>query len=106
MLMAGKVSQAAVLAAAAYRDEETFRRITGVTQSKLVVDTHERNTHVCNTITAIPCIALTTRSKPGCMLALYDHEDKNPHESTAHSSPAHANPAVIPDNVLAEDGVL
>lgn len=44
--MTGKISQAAVLAAAAYRDEETFRRVTGITSSKLVIDKDERNTHV------------------------------------------------------------
>ena len=46
MLMAGKVSQAALLATAAYKDEAGFRRATGVSCSRLVVDTHERNTHV------------------------------------------------------------
>ena len=46
MLIAGKISQAAVFSAAAYRDEETFRRTTGIAKCKLIVDKDERNTHV------------------------------------------------------------
>ena len=45
VLIAGKISQAAVLAAAAYRDEETFQRVAGISQSRLVID-QEGDTHV------------------------------------------------------------
>ena len=35
-----------MFSAAAYRDEETFRRTTGIAKCKLIVDKNERNTHV------------------------------------------------------------
>ena len=37
--MVGKVSQAVVLSWAAYQDEATFRKWTGIGKSKLVFDT-------------------------------------------------------------------
>ena len=46
VLLAGKISQAALLSAAAYRDEVSFRRTTGIAKCRLVVDKNERNTHV------------------------------------------------------------
>ena len=36
--MVGKLSQAVVLAGAAYRDEATFRERTGIANTKLVCD--------------------------------------------------------------------
>lgn len=47
VLLTGKISQAAVLSAAAYEDEATFRRITGIEKCRLIVDKKDRNTHVC-----------------------------------------------------------
>ena len=42
----GKLSQAVVIAAAAYRDEATFRERTGITNSRLVVDKKNKDCHV------------------------------------------------------------
>lgn len=44
--MAGKISQAVVIAAAAYRSEEEFQERTGITQSVLINDENHTNTHV------------------------------------------------------------
>ena len=46
VLIASRISQAAVLSAAAYRDEAGFQSTTGISQFQLVVDKDERNTHV------------------------------------------------------------
>ena len=46
ILVAGKIRQAAVLATAAYRNEATFRKLTGIQRSLLVIDKDQRNTHV------------------------------------------------------------
>ncbi|KAK9813912.1 hypothetical protein WJX73_004505 [Symbiochloris irregularis] len=46
MLIAGKVGQAAVLAAAAYKDEARYRKVTGIKKTRLVIDRNARNTHV------------------------------------------------------------
>ena len=46
VLIAGKISQAAVLSAAAYEDEASFRTTTGIQNTRLVIDKNERNTHV------------------------------------------------------------
>ena len=45
ILFAGKISQASVLAAAAYRDEEAFRSMTGIACTRLVID-KDGDTHV------------------------------------------------------------
>lgn len=42
----GKISQAAVVAASAYRNEDTFRRQTGITNSRLIDDKLHCNTKV------------------------------------------------------------
>ena len=55
VLLAGKISQAALLSAAAYRDEEFFRRTTGIAKCRLVVDKNERNTHVSSPAAARTC---------------------------------------------------
>lgn len=46
MLIAGKVGQAAVLAAAAYKNEAAYRKVTGIKKTRLVIDKNARNTHV------------------------------------------------------------
>lgn len=46
VLVAGKISQAVVVAAAAYRDTEEFQARTGLTNSKLIDDEFHTNTHV------------------------------------------------------------
>ena len=46
ILAVGKLSQAVVIAAAAYRDEATFRERTGITNSRLVVDKKNKDCHV------------------------------------------------------------
>ncbi|KAK9813966.1 hypothetical protein WJX73_007164 [Symbiochloris irregularis] len=46
ILIAGKISQAAVLAAAAYKDEATFRHLSGIEKCRLVVAQDGSNTHV------------------------------------------------------------
>ncbi|KAK9806405.1 hypothetical protein WJX73_002637 [Symbiochloris irregularis] len=46
VLIAGKISQAAVLSAAAYESESEFRSVSGIPNARLVVDKDERNTHV------------------------------------------------------------
>lgn len=47
VLVIGKISQAAVVAASAYRNEDTFRRQTGILKSRLIDDRLHRNTKVC-----------------------------------------------------------
>ena len=47
VLVAGQISQAAVVAASACRNEETFCRQTGITNSRLVDDKLHRNRKVC-----------------------------------------------------------
>ena len=65
VLLAGKISQAALLSAAAYRDEESFRRTTGIAKCRLVVDKNERNTHVRVPSSCVYiCIVATVH---GCM---------------------------------------
>ena len=46
ILAVGKLSQAVVIAAAAYRDEATFRERTGITNSRLVVNKKNKDCHV------------------------------------------------------------
>lgn len=46
VLIVGKISQAVVIAAAAYRTEAQFRERTGIQKSKLIVDEFHTNTHV------------------------------------------------------------
>ena len=46
VLITGKISQAVVVAAAAYRTEAEFRERTGIKKSKLIVDESHTNTHV------------------------------------------------------------
>lgn len=47
VLVMGKISQAAVVAASAYRDEATFQRQTGITNSRLIHDREHHDTKVC-----------------------------------------------------------
>ncbi|KAL3130729.1 hypothetical protein ABBQ38_000076 [Trebouxia sp. C0009 RCD-2024] len=46
VLIVGKISQAVVIAAAAYRTEAEFKERTGIQKSKLIVDDTHTNTHV------------------------------------------------------------
>lgn len=46
VLVTGKISQAVVVAAAAYRDSAGFRARTGLTNSQLIDDEFHTNTHV------------------------------------------------------------
>lgn len=46
MLVLGKISQAAVMAASAYRDEGTFQRQTGIINSRLIHDKDHHDTKV------------------------------------------------------------
>ncbi len=46
VLITGKISQAVVVAAAAYRTEAEFRERTGIQQNKLIIDELHTNTHV------------------------------------------------------------
>lgn len=46
VLVIGKISQAAILAAAAYRDHETFKRQTGITNCRLIYDKEHHDTKV------------------------------------------------------------
>lgn len=46
ILVVGKISQAAILAAAAYRNHETFKRQTGITKSRLIYDREHHDTKV------------------------------------------------------------
>lgn len=46
MLVTGKISQAVVVAAAAYRDTAEFCKRTGITNSQLIDDEFHTNTHV------------------------------------------------------------
>ena len=60
VLVTGKISQAVVVAAAAYRTEAEFRERTGIQQSKLIVDEFHTNTHVG--LTDIPCTSTHAHS--------------------------------------------
>ena len=46
VLITGKISQAVVVAAAAYRNEAAFRERTGIEKVKLIIDEFHTNTHV------------------------------------------------------------
>ena len=46
VLITGKISQAVVVAAAAYRNEAAFRERTGIEKTKLIIDEFHTNTHV------------------------------------------------------------
>ncbi|DBA97135.1 hypothetical protein WJX77_011944 [Trebouxia sp. C0004] len=46
ILVVGKISQAAILAAAAYRNHDTFKRQTGITKSRLIYDREHHDTKV------------------------------------------------------------
>ncbi len=50
VLVLGKVSQAVVVAGAAYHDEASFQRITGISKSKMVVDKARTGAQVLPTI--------------------------------------------------------
>ena len=54
VLVIGKVSQAAVVAASAYKDQEAFQRQTGITKSCLIDDKLHRNTKVSHKHLATP----------------------------------------------------
>ena len=57
VLVVGKLSQAVVLAGAAYRDEATFRERTGIANTKLVCDP-VFDTQVSAVWPGLPCPAL------------------------------------------------
>lgn len=46
VLVMGKISQAAVMAAAAYSDDATFQRQTGIVNSRLIRDWEHHDTKV------------------------------------------------------------
>ena len=46
VLVVGKISQAAILAAAAYRNHETFKRQTGIKNCRLIYDREHHDTKV------------------------------------------------------------
>lgn len=46
VLVMGKISQAAIVAGAAYRNQETFRHQTGITNSRLIRDKRFHDTKV------------------------------------------------------------
>ena len=46
VLVTGKISQAVVVAAAAYRKEAAFREVTGIKRTKLIIDDFHTMTHV------------------------------------------------------------
>ena len=46
VLVIGKISQAAILAAAAYRNHDTFKRQTGITNCRLIYDKEHHDTKV------------------------------------------------------------
>ena len=46
VLVIGKISQAAILAASAYRNHETFKRQTGITNCRLIYDKEHHDTKV------------------------------------------------------------
>ena len=61
VLVTGKISQAVVVAAAAYRSQDEFQTRTGITQSQLIVDEQHTNTHV-RPLSLVPaCIFSTQR---------------------------------------------
>lgn len=53
MLVVGKISQAAVVAASAYKDQAGFQRQTGITKSCLIDDKLHRNTKVLLCLTLV-----------------------------------------------------
>ena len=59
VLVTGKISQAVVVAAAAYRDTDDFRARTGIDNSQLIDDEFHTNTHVS-------CIILVNRKTQVC----------------------------------------
>lgn len=68
VLITGKISQAVVVAAAAYRTEAEFSERTGIQQNKLIIDELHTNTHVslpfahawCLNGTSVTCCCLRT----------------------------------------------
>jgi len=46
ILVVGRISQAAILAAAAYKNHDTFKRQTGITKSRLIYDREHHDTKV------------------------------------------------------------
>ena len=46
LLMVGKIGEAIVLAGAAYREEDEFKELTGVSKAKLINDQNHYDTHV------------------------------------------------------------
>ena len=59
VLVTGKISQAVVVAAAAYRSEAAFIERTGIKKTKLIIDDSHTNTHVSSIIMQ-------------CMISVYD----------------------------------
>lgn len=63
VLVIGKISQAAVVAASAYKDQEAFQKQTGITKSCLIDDKLHRNTkvlqcsgHACTAVAGIKSV--------------------------------------------------
>ena len=56
--MVGKISQAAVVAASAYKDQAGFQRQTGITKSCLIDDKLHRNTKVLLCLTLVLLLLL------------------------------------------------
>lgn len=72
VLITGKISQAVVVAAAAYRTEAEFRERTGIQKSKLIVDEFHTNTHV-----SAPIV-------PGFADLILSYLSNVEHETTTH----------------------
>lgn len=60
VLITGKISQAVVVAAAAYRTEAEFRERTGIQQNKLIIDELHTNTHVSLAFAHAWCLSRTS----------------------------------------------
>ena len=57
VLVIGKISQAAILAAAAYRNHETFKRQTGIANCRLIYDREHHDTKVdALRLQLLPCL--------------------------------------------------
>ena len=74
VLVIGKISQAAVVAASAYKDQEGFQRQTGITKSCLIDDKLHRNTKVQITIMMI--ITVITTHLYSCLVRYVQHKSR------------------------------
>ena len=62
VLVIGKISQAAIVAASAYKDQDSFQKVTGITKSRLIDDKLHRNTKVGHTLACWQSYLLTKLS--------------------------------------------